>query len=129
MQVTANHYITDAMAGATVVGISYFLATHVPQFGRGAPRDWGPAFYWITGPNSSIVLVAPAEARNRESGDSEGLPLLAQVRGTQTKHLAPFQKYVISPKCAAAEFLSRSGATRCVFMLCWTLSASAVHPC
>jgi len=80
-QVTANHYFTDAMAGAAVVGISYFLAAHTPQFGRGAARDYGPTLYWITGPNSSIVLVAAAEPRDRESGDAEGLPLLSLVSG------------------------------------------------
>ena len=82
LQVTANHYFTDAMAGAAVVCASYFLATHAPQFGRGAAPDWGPAFYWITGPSSSIAIVAAAAApamQARASDDIEDLPLLSQV--------------------------------------------------
>jgi hypothetical protein len=47
--VTANHYFTDALAGAAVVGIAYFAAMHTPEFGRGATADWGPALHWLTG--------------------------------------------------------------------------------
>ena len=48
-QVTANHYFTDALAGAAVVGVAYFAAMRTPEFGRGATADWGPALHWLTG--------------------------------------------------------------------------------
>mmetsp|Transcript_6377 Transcript_6377/g.18355 ORF Transcript_6377/g.18355 Transcript_6377/m.18355 type:complete len:433 (-) Transcript_6377:2475-3773(-) len=74
--VTANHYILDAMCGGTVVGISYVLARHTPQFGRGAEKDWGAALHWVTGPNSSVVLATLDADGHSVPVDVEGLPLL-----------------------------------------------------
>lgn len=60
--VTANHFLLDAICGAIVVAISYFIAQYTPQFGRGAAAEWGPALVWVTGPNSSVVAIScPAD--------------------------------------------------------------------
>lgn len=68
LQVTANHYFTDAMAGAVVVGISYLAAMYVPEFGRGATADWGPALHWLTGLEccSSLHLVLRLADMNKD---------------------------------------------------------------
>jgi hypothetical protein len=74
VQVTANHYFTDALAGAAVVGVAYFAAMRTPEFGRGATADWGPALHWLTGAESSPagLLGVVVTWATRSSGRSIG---------------------------------------------------------